>query len=183
MSRLYGPIVQVCYLVDEIEAGVHYWSDTLGAGPFFVLPPRRFERLEVHGRPAEDHAIIADVALGYAGDLQIELIVPGPAPSTYRDFLASGRSGLHHLGTAAHAFDAQRAAGIARGMTVVTEGASPLAPLRLYGRRSGPTGNDHRVDRDERDDRGAMGADQGGVGRLGRQRPDPRAVTPTREGT
>ena len=67
MSRLYGPVVQVCYLVDEIEAGIHYWSDTLGAGPFFVLPPRRFEWLAVHGRPTGDHAIIADVALGYAG--------------------------------------------------------------------------------------------------------------------
>lgn len=127
MSRLHGGAFQICYLVEALEPALAYWTGTLGIGPFFVLPPRRFEWLSYGGRPAEDHAINAGLALGYSGDTQIELIVPGPAPSPYRDFLAAGGRGVHHLGFASRNFERQRSAAIGNGLRVVLEGASSLA--------------------------------------------------------
>jgi catechol 2,3-dioxygenase-like lactoylglutathione lyase family enzyme len=124
---LYGRPFQICYLVDDLEAAINHFVRTLGAGPFFCLPPRRFQWLAYAGKPAMDHAINGGLALGYTGDLQIELIVPGPAASPYRDFIAAGGSGVHHIGFESHDFEHQRAAGLAAGMRVVLEGASSLA--------------------------------------------------------
>lgn len=126
MSRICGPAFQTCYLADALEPALGYWTEVLGIGPFFVLPPRRFERLSYRGTPTDERDIIADVALGYTGDMQIEIIVPGPAPSTYRDFLAAGHKGVHHLGMASRDYDRQRASALDAGLTVAMEGASSL---------------------------------------------------------
>lgn len=122
-----GGVFQICYLVDALEPALAYWTGTLGIGPFFVLPPRRFEWLIHADRPARNHAINAGLALGYSGDTQIELIVPGPAPSPYRDFLAAGGRGVHHLGFGCRNFELQRKSAIESGLRVVLEGASSLA--------------------------------------------------------
>lgn len=127
LSILFGPAFQTGYLVEALAPALDHWTRRCGIGPFFILPPRRFDALSVHGCPADDHAIIADVALAYSGDLQIELIVPGPAPSTYRDHIGRRGYGLHHLGVACDDYDRQRAAALARGFVATTEGRSPLA--------------------------------------------------------
>lgn len=124
MSRFYGEAMQAGYLVEALEPAITYWTDTLGIGPFFVMPPPEFVWLRHGGEEAQDTAIISQVALAHSGAMQIELIVPGPAPSTYRDFLAEGQRGLHHIGMASEDFDAQRQAALDAGLTVATEGAS-----------------------------------------------------------
>lgn len=125
----FGPIFQLGYLVDDLESAVRHWVTALGAGPFFVLPPRRFSALFVDGVAAQDDAIIADVALGQHGPLQIELIVPGPAPSTYHRFLQGGQRGLHHLGILVDDYDAKRAEALAAGYVSETEGQSALTRI------------------------------------------------------
>lgn len=126
MSATFGPVFQACYLVEDITTAMTRWTGQLGIGPFFVLPPRHFEWLDYRGIPATDRSIIADVALAYSGALQIELIVPGRAPSIYRDFLAAGHSGVHHLGIAACDYNRQRQAALDNGLVITMEGASPL---------------------------------------------------------
>lgn len=121
-----GEIFQLGYLVPALEPAMAGWTRAHGVGPFFVLPVREFSALWVDGEIAENFHIIDSVALSYAGDIQIELIVPTAAPSTYRRFLDAGRTGLHHLGVASHDYDADRAAALARGATIETEGHSPL---------------------------------------------------------
>ena len=66
----------------------------------------------------------AMISAAESGGIQIELIVPGPAPSTYHDFLQSGGRGVHHIGFASHDFDAQRAAGLEAGLSIAMEGRS-----------------------------------------------------------
>ena len=121
-----GEIFQLGYLVPSLEPAMAQWTKGFGVGPFFVLSLRRFTELWVDGEPAADFDIIESVALSYAGDTQIELIVPTTAPSTYNRFLAAGGTGLHHLGVASHDYDADRAAALARGATIETEGSSQL---------------------------------------------------------
>lgn len=126
MSRHFGPAIQTCYLADDLEPALDYWTRQLGVGPFFILPVRQFMRLTRHGVETDRRDIISAVALGQSGDMQIEIIVPGPDPSTYRDFLDAGHRGVHHLGVAAHDYDAQLATARAVGMTVAMEGHSQL---------------------------------------------------------
>ena len=131
-----GTVFQVCHLVHDLESALRHWTGTLGIGPFFVLPPRSFAWLTLHGAPASDHAIIESVALGQSGDMQVELIVPGPAPSCYRDFLDSGKRGVHHLGRASRDFDTDRRRAIDAGLDVVMEGGSALTRFAYLEDRS-----------------------------------------------
>jgi len=129
MSKFYGETFQIAYVVPDLDAAIDYWTDEMGVGPFFEFPlPLPFEGLEVNGEKVpSDHPIFGGVAISYSGDTMIELIMPGSAPSTYRDFLESGQSGLHHLGTFVDDIDASLADAKARGVPVLIEGALPLS--------------------------------------------------------
>ena len=128
MSRLFGPIFQAAYVVEDLDAVLAHWTGTLGVGPFFLFPtPLPFDWLEVNGDRTTDYDILSAAALAFSGETMIEIIVPGSDPSPYRDFLAAGRRGLHHLGTVATDYDAQMAAARAAGITVAAEGELPLS--------------------------------------------------------
>jgi hypothetical protein len=128
MSRLFGPIFQIAYVVDALEPALEQMTRRLGIGPFFLFPiPLAFDWLNLDDAPAADRDVLGGVALAYSGDTMIEVIVPGPAPSPYQKFLDSGRRGVHHLGTVADDYDAQMAAARAAGIKVVMEGELPLS--------------------------------------------------------
>ncbi len=93
-SKLFGPISQLGYLTDDIEATARTWTDTSGIGPWTLM-----EGVIMHavmdGEPSD---IEIDVALVYKGDIQIELIKPlNNAPSPYREYANAGIWGLHHV--------------------------------------------------------------------------------------
>ena len=128
MSRLFGPIFQMAYVVPELEPFLDHLVGTLGLGPFFLFPtPLEFLSLTRHDQPTTGYDILASAALAYSGDTMIEVIVPGRDPSPYRDFLDAGRHGLHHLGSWATDYDAQMAAARAAGIGVALEGKLPLS--------------------------------------------------------
>lgn len=129
MSRLYGRTFQVAYVVQDIDAAIDYWTDMIGVGPFYEFPvPLGCDTLAVDGVPVPpDHPIFGGVAVSYSGDTMIELIQPGSARSTYSDFLASGRSGVHHLGTWVEDYDAAVAHARGAGVRIVLEGSLPLS--------------------------------------------------------
>ena len=39
------PIVQMCWVVDDMEAAAVQWVKTMGAGPFFLLPHIQLDEL------------------------------------------------------------------------------------------------------------------------------------------
>jgi hypothetical protein len=120
---------QLGYLVENLDAAMAHWTDGLGAGPFFVLPPREFHDLTVDGLASEDCRVIEVVALGHLGNIQIELIVPGPAPSTYTRFHAAGLGGLHHIGMMSDDFVADRARALSRGYLPDMEARTSLSRI------------------------------------------------------
>ncbi len=96
MSRTFGAIRQIAFVVHDIDAALRYWTQTLGVGPFFVLRDVAPEKFWYRGQPSPPPHL--SLALGNSGDLQVELIQPhDDHPSAYRDFLATGREGLHHV--------------------------------------------------------------------------------------
>ena len=97
MSRFFGPIRQLGYVVPDIEAAMQYWSETLGVGPFFYNPRVPIVNYHYRGQKYEPHN---SVALANSGGVQVELIqTRNDVPSMYRDFLQAGRTGLQHCGS------------------------------------------------------------------------------------
>lgn len=131
MSRLFGPVFQIAWVIEDMEEALAHWTGNLGVGPFFRFPlPLAFHWLTLDGQPADAQAqagVLGGVAIAYSGDTMIELIKPGSTPSLYRRFLDSGRSGLHHLGTVTTDYPAQMAAARAAGITIAMEGELDLS--------------------------------------------------------
>lgn len=89
----FGDIRQLGYVVEDLERAVEAWTTRLGVGPWTIIrniPLRSVYR----GQPSEP---LIDIALGYRGAMQIELIQQkNDAPSPYRPFIERGEYGLHH---------------------------------------------------------------------------------------
>lgn len=97
MSRIYGEIRQLGYVVRDIEAAMHHWAHVLGVGPWFYVDRLPVIRFRYRGKPSDPHV---SIALANSGTAQIELIQQrDDAASMYRDFISSGREGLQHVST------------------------------------------------------------------------------------
>ena len=95
MSKFFGEIRQLGYVVADIEAAMDYWSRVLGVGPLFYNERVPIKNYRYRGQSYEPHN---SVALANTGPLQIELIqCRNDVPSMYRDFTQAGHSGLQHV--------------------------------------------------------------------------------------
>ena len=120
MSNLLGPIRQLGYVVDDIEAGMKYWSEVMGVGPWFYNPRVPIEDYTFDGQRHEPHN---SVALANSGDMQVELIqTRNDAPSMYRDYRAKGLRGLQHVAFWTTQYETDLAMMEARGFTVKMSG-------------------------------------------------------------
>ncbi|HBP28740.1 VOC family protein [Advenella sp. FME57] len=104
MSTFFGEIRQLGYVVDDIEAAMAYWSNTLGVGPWYYNPKVPIRNYQYDGQTYEPHN---SVALANSGFVQVELIqTRNDVPSMYRDFLQAGRTGLQHVAYWTEHYDA-----------------------------------------------------------------------------
>jgi hypothetical protein len=112
MSRFFGEVRQLAYLVPDIEAAMEYWAQGLGVGPWYYNPRVPIVNYTYRGERYEPHN---SVALANSGGLQIELLqTRNDVPSMYRDFLRAGHTGVQHIAYWTEAFDAdlKRAEGL-----------------------------------------------------------------------
>ncbi|WP_433667086.1 VOC family protein [Nocardia sp. CA-136227] len=94
MSRIFGNITQMGYVVHDINAEMRRWL-AHGVGPWFYVHDVQTDYFTHRG---SESPMKMSVALANSGDVQIELIQPrNDAPSLYREFLESGREGLQHI--------------------------------------------------------------------------------------
>ncbi len=99
-----GKRIQLGHVVSDLEAALTYWTEAMGVGPFVVLDTSVGDRHFVHRDTVSP--VDFTIAFSYMGDVMIELIKPlNSAPSPYREFLDSGREGLHHIGFWPEDFD------------------------------------------------------------------------------
>jgi hypothetical protein len=122
MSRIFGPIDQICWVVPDIRASMTYWSDVLGVGPWFCIPHLRPEGFEYMGRPSNAEITLA---IAYSGRMQLELIEQhNDAPSMYRDASRAGRvPGQHHLGFFRRDYETRLEEALEAGYTVGQSGS------------------------------------------------------------
>lgn len=121
MSIVSGPIVQVCWVVEDIGAAERFHTEHLGVGAWTRMPDVRFgpEEATFRGRPAD---FTAHVSLAYAGDLQLELIQPVSGESIYSEFLGRSGAGLHHVAFETDDLDAAVARARTAGLEVLQQG-------------------------------------------------------------
>jgi hypothetical protein len=120
MSRIFGEIRQMGYVVRDIESAMRHWTKVIGIGPFFYFERVPMEDFTYRGKPSP---IELSIALANSGALQVELIQQrNEAPSMYLDFLRAGSEGLHHLAYWTETFDADLARIAAAGYKIGQSG-------------------------------------------------------------
>jgi catechol 2,3-dioxygenase-like lactoylglutathione lyase family enzyme len=132
MSRIFGEMRQLAFVVRDLDATLRYWTETLGVGPFFMMRNLVPENWRYRGEPSPAPTIT--LALGYSGDFQIELIEQhDDHPSAYRDFLRSGREGCHHVSSwvTRAEYDEARSRILASGARLAHEGSIPGSGIRF----------------------------------------------------
>lgn len=109
-------VIQNSWIVTDIHAAMRAWTTQTGIGPFFLVEGVTLDNQLYRGRPTD---VRATFALAQAGDIQIELVQQdNDAPSAYRDTVAKGASGFHHVALYCADYDSDLAAYVASGAAV-----------------------------------------------------------------
>ena len=122
MAIASGPITQVAWVTDDIDATERLLSEQFGVGAWTRIPDVVFgpDTTTLRGEPVE---LTLHVSLGYAGDLQLELIQPVSGPGIHREFLDAHGPGLHHVCFAVDDLAAACAAAEEAGLPVLMRGS------------------------------------------------------------
>lgn len=122
MTVASGPVIQVAWVTDDIEATERLLSEQFGVPAWTRIPDVVFGpgTTTLRGAPVE---MTLHVSLGYAGDLQLELIQPVSGPGIHREFLDAHGPGLHHVCFAVDDLDAACAAAETAGVPVLMRGS------------------------------------------------------------
>ena len=125
-----GQIMQMAYVVEDLEKSIDWWVNDVKTGPWFVLDsflqPGQLYRGELSKADIR-------IAMGFAGHMCIELIQPkDDHPSVYKEIIDRRGYGFHHIGIAVEDVDAQIAAYEARGYALAFHAAVPTGGHVAY---------------------------------------------------
>ncbi|MFE3032323.1 VOC family protein [Streptomyces canus] len=88
-------VVQVAYAVPDLTAGMRWWTDHLGVGPWFVNARLGGEGSTYRGAPGKAEFTLA---LAFSGHFMVELVqVLDDEPSIYKDARERHGYGFHHV--------------------------------------------------------------------------------------
>src|SRR5580658_3044072 len=119
LGALAGGFFQVAFVTTALDRFLESLSDDLGVDRFFVIRDAPVTDQTYRGKPCDARQ---DLAFGYAGMLQFEVIQPLSGESSYSEFLASRPEGrLHHTGILVDDYD-EAVAGLSERCTVVQTG-------------------------------------------------------------
>ncbi|KHK91550.1 VOC family protein [Novosphingobium malaysiense] len=114
-------IMQLCWVVPDLEAAIGHWVRTTGAGPFFLFEDVHFEDGVYRGVPSDIAPHRA--AIGQYGETQIELIQPlDDRAGVWSDVVPFGKAGFHHAGLYCEDYAAEREAYLSSGAEMAFEG-------------------------------------------------------------
>jgi hypothetical protein len=131
-----GAIDQIGHVTGDLDAAVAMWTARLGVGPWTVFRNVKLTG-DNRGLPAD---VTIDVALGYRGGVQIELIEPtSSAPSPYRDSAGALREGVHHLGWVVDDLEAAIGDFARRGLTPVFRARNAASEVAYFEPSPGVT--------------------------------------------
>jgi len=139
VSRLFGPMRQIGYVVPDLHEAMAYWASTCGIGPWFYFERSAFQTFTYNDKHHDD----IDLTVGFAnsGEIQLEIIQQRcRTPSMYIDFLARfPAGGMQHWSSWPVDYQTRYDAARALGYEVAMEGMHARGPF-AYFRNEGPTG-------------------------------------------
>ena len=125
----FGNIRQLGYVVRDLRQAVDTWRSQIGVGPWMIIQNIALT-CTYRGEPSVP---LIDIALGYRGDMQIELIEQrNEAPSPYRPYIERGHYGLHHTAFLSERVDADVGRAESLGMQVVCDIRMPMGGRYVY---------------------------------------------------
>ena len=131
MSRFFGPLRQMGFVVRDIDKAMRHWVEVCGVGPWFYAEKLPLDAFRYKGKNYDD--IHLSIALANSGDVQLELIQQRDEhPSMYRDFLAAGHEGLQHWSSWPENYRELYDRAIAGGWKVGQEGDTPRGPFVYF---------------------------------------------------
>ncbi|MCK8683283.1 VOC family protein [Pseudomonas umsongensis] len=111
-AKPYGPVMQVAYVVDDLQAAIDHWTTVIGVGPFLVLDGLQFTNGHYLGQPLD---LQMTAAMAYSDGLQIELIKQHDQAPTLFTQRRPAKGGVHHVAAMTDDLDASLAYLQARG--------------------------------------------------------------------
>jgi len=116
-----GPIRQIAWVVDDLDASIRRWIALHGVGPWMV-----FRNTAMSGQcRGVNTTVKMHVGLSYQNDMQIELIqVVSKTPSPYQDAQGRSLSGMHHIAWHSSELDRDVADAKTHGMRTVFEASN-----------------------------------------------------------
>jgi methylmalonyl-CoA/ethylmalonyl-CoA epimerase len=94
---------QVAFCTTDLDGFLQTLSDDLGVDRFFIIRDAQVTDQTFRDQPCDARQ---DLAFGYAGSLQFEIIQPLSGESSYSEFLAAHpEGGLHHTGVLVDDYD------------------------------------------------------------------------------
>src|SRR6266446_5850744 len=101
IARL-GEAMQMAYVPADLDAALHFWTKTIGAGPFFAI--NHIELVRQHN----------------------------DAPSIFKAWRDEGREGLHHVCMLVDDMDTARSICATAGATILQEALVPNGGEVIY---------------------------------------------------
>ena len=100
-----GSVMQVAYVVDDLEKAALHWANNLNIGPWVIMEHFPAENMKYYG---EETAIDISLAMAFTDTMSFELIVQNDdAPSVYKDVVEKhGYGAFHHWAVTTDTFDA-----------------------------------------------------------------------------
>jgi hypothetical protein len=131
MSRLFGPLRQMGFVVRDIDKAMRHWVEVCGIGPWYLA-----EKLPLNGfwyKEKRYDDIHLTIALANSGDVQLELIQQrDDTPTMYQDFLAAGHEGLQHWSSWPENYRELLDRAVTNGWTIGQRGESPRGPFVYF---------------------------------------------------
>jgi hypothetical protein len=125
-----GQIMQMAYVVEDIEASINWWVNDAKTGPWFLLDSFWAKDQVYRGEKS-----LADVkiAMGFAGHMCIELIQPkDDHPSVYKEIADQRGYGFHHVGLGLEDVESAIPAYEARGYSLAFRADVPTGGRVAY---------------------------------------------------
>lgn len=99
----FGPIMQVAYVVDDLQRAIDHWVNNLGIGPFLLLEQLQFSDAHYQGQPLD---LRMSAAMSYSGAVQIELIQQLDATPSIFNQRRPTAGAAHHIAALTDDLDA-----------------------------------------------------------------------------
>ena len=118
-----GGIVQVAYVVEDLQKSIAEFSQKFNIGPWFYSNGYTLKEASYRGKPTD---MRMGLALSFSGNMCFEVIQPlDDKPSVYWDVIKKKGYGFHHLGMATTQYEVDVARYQKMGYVLVFEGLTP----------------------------------------------------------